>query len=74
MAAHFRAIRFWQDLARKYRLSTVGADTNHESIILEIEQLLQDTALMVGIPPNRRKMILFLQVHPKPECVIICCH
>ena len=43
MAAHFRAIRFWQDLARKYRLSTVGADTNHGSIILEIEQLLQDT-------------------------------
>ena len=43
MAAHFRAVRFWQDLARKYHLSTVGADTNHESIILEIEQLLQDT-------------------------------
>ena len=43
MAAHFRAIRFWQDLARKYRLSTVGGNTNHESIILEIEQLLQDT-------------------------------
>ena len=43
MAAHFRAIRFWQDLVRKYRLSTVGADINHESIILEIEQLLQDT-------------------------------
>ena len=43
MAAHFRAIRFWQDLVWKYRLSTVEADTNHESIILEIEQLLQDT-------------------------------
>ena len=43
MAAHFRAIRFWQDLVRKYRPSTVGADTNHESTILELEQLLQDT-------------------------------
>jgi len=43
MAAHFRAIRFWQDLVRKYRLSTVGADINHESSILELEQLLQDT-------------------------------
>ena len=43
MAAHFRAIRFWQDLVRKDRLSTVGADINHESNILELEQLLQDT-------------------------------
>ena len=43
MAAHFRAIRFWQDLVLKYRLSTVGADINHESSILELEQLLQDT-------------------------------
>ena len=43
MAAHSRAIRFWQDLVRKYRLSTVEADTNHESSILELEQLLQDT-------------------------------
>ena len=41
--AHFRAIRFWQDPVRKYRLSTVGADINHESNILELEQLLQDT-------------------------------
>jgi len=43
MAAHFRAIRFWQDLVRKYRLSTVGVCPNHESSILELEQLLQDT-------------------------------
>ena len=43
MAAHFRAVRFWQDLVRKYRLSTVGGNTNHESSILELEQLLQDT-------------------------------
>ena len=43
MAAHFRAIRFWQDLVRKYRLSTVGVCPNHESTILELEQLLQDT-------------------------------
>ena len=43
MAAHSRAIRFWQDLVRKYRLSTVGVCPNHESSILELEQLLQDT-------------------------------
>ena len=41
--AHSRAFQFWIDLKKKYRLATVGADTNHESIILEIEQLLQDT-------------------------------
>jgi len=43
MAAHFRAIRFWQDPVWKYRLSTVEGNTNHESSILELEQLLQDT-------------------------------
>ena len=41
--AYSRAFRFWMDLKKKYYLATVGGNTNHESIILEIEQLLQDT-------------------------------
>ena len=35
--------RFWMDLKKKYHLATVGGNTNHESSILELEQLLQDT-------------------------------
>ena len=35
--------RFWMDSKKKYRLATVEGNTNHESSILELEQLLQDT-------------------------------
>ena len=41
--AYSRAFRFWMDLKKKYHLATVGGNTNHESINLEIEQLIQDT-------------------------------
>ena len=43
MATDYNAFRFWMDLKKKYRLATVGGNTNHESSILELEQLLQDT-------------------------------
>ena len=43
MATDYNAFRFWMDLKKKYYLATVGGNTNHESSILELEQLLQDT-------------------------------
>ena len=43
MATDYNAFRFWMDLKKKYHLATVGGNTNHESSILELEQLLQDT-------------------------------
>ena len=43
MATDYNAFRFWMDLKKKYCLATVGGNTNHESSILELEQLLQDT-------------------------------
>ena len=43
MATDYNAFRFWMDLKKKYYLATVGGNTNHESGILELEQLLQDT-------------------------------
>ena len=43
MATDYNAFRFWMNSKKKYRLATVEGNTNHESSILELEQLLQDT-------------------------------